>query len=75
MPLCKGEDIEKYNDIIYDEEDEDVDGLVNELGCVAPKSKESQGAFPYNTATKCNDYPGTKCKLGNQCGAKGNTRI
>ena len=44
------------------------------LGCVAPKSKESIGSFIYNDATKCFDYPGTKCKLGNQCGAKGNIR-
>ena len=45
------------------------------LGCVAPKSKESIGSFTYNNATECFDYPGTKCKLGNQCGAKGNNRI
>ena len=83
MPLCKGEDIKKYNDIIYDEYDEDYDEAVKELGCVAPRSKESKGAFTYNTATECNKtdkygdklYPGTKCKLGNQCGAKGNARI
>ena len=83
MPLCEGEDIKKYNDIIYDEYDEDVDEAVKELGCVAPRSKESKGAFPYNTATECNEtdeygnnvYPGTKCKLGNLCGAKGNAKI
>ena len=45
------------------------------LGCVAPKSKESVGSFTYNSETECFNYPGTKCKLGNQCGAKGNTRI
>ena len=49
----------------------------------APRSKESKGAFPYNTETECNEtdkygdklYPGTKCKHGNLCGAKGNARI
>ena len=45
---------------------------LDELGCVAPKSKESIGSFTYNNATECFDYPGTKCKLGNQCSAKGN---
>ena len=40
-----------------------------------PKSKDSQGEFPYNTEEKCLDYPGTKCKLGNQCGSKGNARF
>ena len=49
---------------------------LDELGCVAQKSKESIGSFTYNNATECFDYPGTKCKLGNQCGAKGTkTRV
>ena len=71
MPLCEGDNIDKYNDYYYDD---DYDGI-DSLGCIAPKSKESKRAFTYNSETECDDYPGTKCKLGNQCGAKGNARI
>ena len=71
LPLCEGEDIEKYLNYEYDENYKALDAL----GCVAPKSKESIGSFTYNNATECFDYPGTKCKLGNQCGAKGKARI
>ena len=67
LPLCEGDNIDKYNDYYYDD---DYDGI-DSLGCVAPKSKESKRAFTYNSETECDDYPGTKCKLGNQCGAKG----
>ena len=69
MPLCEGENIEKYKDYVYDDDEEALEAL----GCVAPKSKESKGEFFYNTADKCTI--GTTCKLGNQCGSKGNTRI
>ena len=69
--MCEGEDIKKYLDYEYNKKYEALDAL----GCVAPKSKESIGSFTYNNATECFDYPGTKCKLGNQCGAKGNAGI
>ena len=72
--ICEGDDIEKYYYYEYDESDEALEAL-DALGCVPPKSKDSQGEFPYNTEEKCLDYPGTKCKLGNQCGAKGNARF
>ena len=71
LPLCEGDDIDKYNDYYYDD---DYDGI-DSLGCIAPKSKESKRAFTYNSETECDDYPGTKCKLGNQCGAKGTRAV
>ena len=72
--ICEGDAIDKYYYYEYDESDEALEAL-DALGCVPPKSKESKGEFPYFTEEKCLDYPGTKCKLGNQCGAKGNTRF
>ena len=71
LPLCEGEGIKKYLDYEYTKNYEALDAL----GCVAPKSKESVGSFTYNSETECFNYPGTKCKHGNQCGAKGNARI
>ena len=76
--ICEGDDLKKYidleYDLDYDESDEALEAL-EALGCVPPKSKEGKGQFPYNTEEKCLDYPGTKCKLGSQCGAKGKARF
>ena len=47
LPLCEGEDIKKYNDIIYDEYDEDVDEAVKgQLSSKCPYEKSVLSKIP-----------------------------
>ena len=66
-PICEGDDIETYYDY-YDDSDYDA---LEELGCEPPKQEVGGREFTYNSEAECDEYPGTTCKLGNQCGSKG----
>ena len=66
-PICEGDDVDKYYDYYYGD---DYDAL-EELDCEPPKQEKGGREFTYNSEAECLKYPGTTCKLGNQCGAKG----